>query len=292
MTGHVTNSNVMNSDVTKSDGEPGESGMVSELKSMSDEIVIPAGFPNPGDVKGRRVVITGASRGLGRVLAHAFSQAGATLALVSRTADDLQRLAAELDGDVVTYVADVTNEEQSDELARNLAERWGGLDVWIANAGISPSFGPAPTVKVDDWRQVLEANLTSVFIGARSSAAVMADGGRFIVTGSVMGERSMAGLSAYCASKAGIVGLVKVLALELAARSITANVVACGWFDSPMAAVWRNNEKRDALIRNHTALGRWGGPADLIGAYLFLASEASAFITGSTINVDGGYLLA
>src|SRR5699024_403154 len=109
--------------------------------------------------------------------------------------------------------------------------------------------------------------------------------------GSVLGERSMAGLSAYCASKAGIIGLVKVLALELADRSITANVVAAGWFDSPMASSWINNERRDAKIRNHTALGRWGGPAGLVGAYLFLASQASSFITGSTINVDGGYLL-
>ena len=268
-----------------------ETAIIDATRPDPDEIVIPGEFLNPGDVKGRRVVITGASRGLGRVLAHAFSQAGATLAVVSRTRADLDRLADELDNDVVTCVADVTDEEQSDELAQNLADRWGGLDVWIANAGISPSFGPAPTVKVDDWRQVLEANLTSVFIGARSSAAVMADGGRIIVTGSVLGERSMAGLSAYCASKAGLVGLVKVLALELASRAITANVVAAGWFDSPMASVWRNNERRDALIRNHTALGRWGGPNDLVGAYLFLASQASSFVTGSTINVDGGYLL-
>jgi len=120
------------------------------------EIVVPDEFPGPGDVKGRRVVITGASRGLGRVLAHAFCQSGATLALVSRTEADLQRLEDELDGDVVTYAVDVTNEEQSDELAQTLADRWGGIDVWIANAGISPSYGPAPEVKLDDWRQVID----------------------------------------------------------------------------------------------------------------------------------------
>jgi NAD(P)-dependent dehydrogenase (short-subunit alcohol dehydrogenase family) len=256
------------------------------------EIVVPDEFPGPGDVKGRRVVITGASRGLGRVLAHAFCQSGATLALVSRTEADLQRLEDELDGDVVTYAVDVTNEEQSDELAQTLADRWGGIDVWIANAGISPSYGPAPEVKLDDWRQVIDVNLTSVFIGARSCSPFMAQGGRFIATSSVLGERPIAGLSAYCASKAGLIGLVKVLALELAPREITVNAVSCGWFDSPMASDWRNNERRDAMIRQHTPLGRWGGPTDLVGAYLFFASLASSFVTGSVLDVDGGYLLA
>lgn len=263
-----------------------------ESQPSRGEIVIPDQFAVPGDVKGRRVVITGASRGLGRVLSHAFCQAGATLALVARTEGDLLRLRDELDGDVSTFVMDVTDEQESDELARTLAEQWGGLDVWIANAGISPSFGPATEVKLDDWRQVIDVNLTSVFIGARSSSRVMAEGGRFIATSSVLGERPMSGLSAYCASKAGLVGLVKVLALELAARGITANAVAAGWFDSPMAWEWRNNERRDAMIRDHTALGRWGGPDDLVGAFLFLASRSSAFITGSILDVDGGYLLA
>jgi NAD(P)-dependent dehydrogenase (short-subunit alcohol dehydrogenase family) len=256
------------------------------------EMVVPDEFPGSGDVKGRRVVITGASRGLGRVLAHAFCQSGAILALVSRTEADLQRLEDELDGDVVTYAVDVTNEEQSDELAQTLADRWGGIDVWIANAGISPSYGPAPEVQLEDWRQVIDVNLTSVFIGARSCSPFMAEGGRFIATSSVLGERPMAGLSAYCASKAGLIGLVKVLALELAPREITVNAVSCGWFDSPMASDWRNNERRDAMIRRHTPLGRWGGPTDLVGAYLFFASLASSFVTGSVLDVDGGYLLA
>ncbi len=256
------------------------------------EIIVPSEFPNPGDVAGRRVVITGASRGLGRVLSHAFSRAGARLALVARTEADLLHLKDELGGDILTFAMDVTDEQESEDLAASLADQWGGLDVWIANAGISPSFGPAPEVKLDDWRQVLDVNLTSVFIGARSASRILGDGGRFIATSSVLGERPMAGLSAYCASKAGLIGLIKVLALEMAARGVTVNAVAAGWFDSPMAAEWRNNERREAMIRDHTAAGRWGGPTDLPGAYLFLASLASSFVTGSIIDVDGGYLLA
>lgn len=256
-----------------------------------NEIEIPDHFPDAGDVKGRRVVITGASRGLGRVLSHAFSRAGATLCLVARTEADLAELRAELDGDVTTHVMDVTDEQQSDELAEMLAEKWGGVDVWIANAGISPSFGPAEKVDLDDWRRVLDVNMTSVFISARSASKVMAEGGRIIVTGSVLGKQPMYGLSAYCASKAGVIGLVKVLALELAPRGITVNAIGAGWFDSPMAAVWIGNERRDAMIRDHTPMGRWGLPTDLVGPYLFLASEASSFVTGSVIDVDGGYLL-
>ena len=120
----------------------------------------------------------------------------------------------------------------------------------------------------------------------------MGEGGRLIFTGSVLGERPGKGLAAYSASKAGLVGLAKGLALDLAPAGITVNVVAPGWFDSPLADGWKNNPKLAAAILGHTAQQRWGAPADLAGAYLFLASDASAFITGTVLSVDGGYLLA
>jgi NAD(P)-dependent dehydrogenase (short-subunit alcohol dehydrogenase family) len=98
-------------------------------------------------------------------------------------------------------------------------------------------------------------------------------------------------LTAYAASKAGVVGVAKGLALDLAPEGITVNVVAPGWFDSPLADGWKNSPKHSAGITGHTALGRWGAPADLAGAYQFLVSDASAFVTGTVLNVDGGYLL-
>jgi NAD(P)-dependent dehydrogenase (short-subunit alcohol dehydrogenase family) len=119
----------------------------------------------------------------------------------------------------------------------------------------------------------------------------MGEGGRIIFTGSVLGERPGKGLTAYGASKAGLVGLAKGLALELAPAGVTVNVVAPGWFDSPLADGWKSNPMLSASVLSHTAQQRWGEAADLAGAYQFLASDASAFVTGTVLNVDGGYLL-
>jgi NAD(P)-dependent dehydrogenase (short-subunit alcohol dehydrogenase family) len=133
-------------------------------------------------------------------------------------------------------------------------------------------------------------NLTGAFLGARAAARVMQPGGRVIFTGSVLGERPRAGLTAYSASKAGLVGLAKGLALDLASAGVTVNVVAPGWFDSPLAERWKNSELGAGVIE-HTAQRRWGAATDLAGAYQFLASDTSAFVTGTVIDVDGGYLL-
>ena len=119
----------------------------------------------------------------------------------------------------------------------------------------------------------------------------MGEGGRLIFTGSVLGERPRKGLAAYSASKAGLVGVAKGLALDLAPVGITVNVVAPGWFDSPMADGWVRDPALSAAITGHTAQGRWGDSRDLAAAYQFLASDASAFITGTVLSVDGGYLL-
>jgi NAD(P)-dependent dehydrogenase (short-subunit alcohol dehydrogenase family) len=108
----------------------------------------------------------------------------------------------------------------------------------------------------------------------------------------VLGERPRAGLSAYSASKAGLVGLAKGLALDLAPAGITVNVVAPGWFDSPLAESWKASPEREAEVLGHTAQRRWGSADDLAGAYQFLASDSSAFVTGIVLSVDGGYLLA
>ena len=151
--------------------------------------------------------------------------------------------------------------------------------------------GPRETA-ASVWRNVMEVNLTGAFLGARAAARVMGAGGRLIFTGSVLGERPRRGLAAYSASKAGLAGMAKGLALDLAPAGITVNVVAPGWFDSPLAEGWKANPQLSAGITGHTAQRRWGATTDLAGAYQFLASDASAFVTGTVLSVDGGYLLA
>jgi NAD(P)-dependent dehydrogenase (short-subunit alcohol dehydrogenase family) len=258
---------------------------------MADPIEIPDAFPEPGGVHGKRVVVTGASRGLGALLAHAFSAAGARVALVARTEKDLKALADDLPGPSLVLSGDVTDEDVNEAAADAVVAEWGGLDVWIGNAGVSPILAGPRRTEASVWRQVLEVNLTAAFLGARAAARVMGDGGRIVFTGSVLGERPRQGLSAYSASKAGLVGLAKGLALDLAPAGITVNVVAPGWFDSPLAEGWMNRPRLAEPVLRHTALGRWGAPGDLAGAYRFLASDAAAFITGAVVNVDGGYLL-
>ena len=241
---------------------------------------------------GKRVVITGASRGLGRLLAKAFSQGGARVALVARTESDLKAVAGELPGPSVVFSGDVTDDAFNEVVADGTVAEWGGVDVWICNAGISPiRAGPLKT-DPSAWREILDVNLTGAFLGARAAARVMRDGGRLIFTGSVLGERPREGLTAYSASKAGLVGMAKGLALDLAPAGITVNVVAPGWFDSPLAERWKNSPELEAEVLGHTAQRRWGASSDLAGAYLFLASDASAFVTGTVLTVDGGYLLA
>ncbi len=259
---------------------------------MSAQIEIPDAFPAPGEVAGKRVVITGAGRGLGRLLAHAFSSAGASVVLVARTERDLKAVASALPGPALVMSGDVTDEDCNEAVADACVAEWGGLDVWIANAGISPVVAGPRETDAGVWRRVLEVNLTGSFLGARAAARVMEAGGRIIFTGSVLGERPRKGLSAYSASKAGLAALAKGLALDLAPACITVNVVAPGWFDSPLAEEWTRTPRLSEAITGHTALGRWGAPTDLAGAYQFLASDAAGFVTGAVLTVDGGYLLA
>ncbi|MCW5832928.1 MAG: SDR family oxidoreductase [Labilithrix sp.] len=261
---------------------------------MDERIKIPEVFPGPGDVSNKRVVLTGAGRGLGELIAHGFSRAGAKLALVARTKADLEEVARSLSGPTLLFAGDVRDAAFNEAVADGVVAEWGGVDVWIANAGISPIVAGPLETDPDVWRDIVDVNLTGAFLGARAAARAMTragSGGRIIITGSVLGERPSRGLAAYSASKAGVVGLAKALALDLAKARITVNVVAPGWFDSPLAEGWKKNDRLAKAILGHTALGRWGESTDLVGAFQFLASDAAAFITGSVLSVDGGYLL-
>jgi NAD(P)-dependent dehydrogenase (short-subunit alcohol dehydrogenase family) len=243
------------------------------------------------DITGRRVVITGAGRGLGQVLASAFDAAGARLGLVARSKPALDQVAASLTADPLVCAGDVRDEGFNEAVADRMTDRYGGVDVWICNAGVSPAVSSVTEMSPAAWREIIDVNLTGTFLGARAAAARMGAGGRIIVTGSVLGDRPHGRLAAYSASKGGVHALVRSLAQDLGPRQITANAVALGWFDTGLGAYWHRDADRASDIVSHTALGRWGTAADLAGVYLFLASAASAYITGTTITVDGGYSL-
>jgi NAD(P)-dependent dehydrogenase (short-subunit alcohol dehydrogenase family) len=252
----------------------------------------PGGYsPGQADISGRRVVITGAGRGLGRVLAGAFDAAGAQLALVARSKPALEKTAGQLSGHHLVCPGDIRDELFNETVAERMTDRFGGVDVWIANAGVSREDPDITQLPSAAWREVIDTNLTGTFLGARAAAGRMGPGSRIIVTGSVLGDRPHGRLAAYSASKGGVHALVRSLAQELGPRQITANAVALGWFATGLGDFWHRDENRERDIADHTALGRWGTATDLPGIYLFLASAASAYITGTTITVDGGYSL-
>src|SRR5437588_12511408 len=145
---------------------------------MADQIEIPGSFPGGGDVAGKRVVITGASRGLGRLLAHAFSDGGALVALVARSEKNLEEVGDELPGPTLVLSGDTTDEAFNEAVADATVAEWGGLDVWICNAGISPIVAGPRDTSPSVWRKVLEVNLTGAFLGARPASRGMGDGGR------------------------------------------------------------------------------------------------------------------
>ena len=177
---------------------------------MSEQIDIPVSSAGVGDVTGKRVVVTGAEPGP-RPLARARVLAGgARVALVARTEADLKAVADELPGTVARARRRRDRRGvQRSRRRRHASAEWGGVDVWICNAGISPIVAGPRKTDPSVWREILDVNLTGAFLGARAAAAVMGEGGRLIFTGSVLGERPREGLAAYSASKAGLVGLAK-----------------------------------------------------------------------------------
>lgn len=225
------------------------------------------------------------------MLAEAYLEHGAKVALVGRRREVLDSMAERLGADVLICRADSTSEEDNEAVVAEVMSAWGGLDVWVANAGISPVVKKPRDLSAAEFRSVIEVNLVGSFLGARAALGVMGTGGRIIMTSSVLGQRPRRGFSAYSASKAGIEGLVRALALDVAHLGITVNAVAPGWFDSPLAEPWMNNEARAQEVLGHVPMGRWGTREDLYGPFVFLASEASQFVTGCTLAVDGGYLL-
>ena len=225
------------------------------------------------------------------MLAAAFAYAGARVCLVARSREKLDEVRSSLPGQHMVCAGSVTESAFNEQVADAVMLEHGRLDVWICNAGISPVFGGPGKVTAEQWREVIDVNLTGPFLGAKAAARVMANGGRIIMTASVLGERPKRGLSAYSASKAGLIGLTKALALDLAGIGITVNAVVPGWFYSRLAGDYRKPEYEEGILA-HTALRRWGTGADLPAACMYLASSAASFVTGAVLAVDGGYLLA
>jgi 3-oxoacyl-[acyl-carrier protein] reductase len=231
---------------------------------------------------GKTALVTGASRGIGRAIASELARAGASVVLGYRSGkDEAEALAAELGGRAVQ--ADVAN---ADDAAR-LVEEAGDLDILVNNAGLTRD-GLLARMPDDDWRTVIETNLSSVFYTCRAVTRPMMKkrAGSIVNVSSIVGVHGNWGQTNYAASKAGIIGFTKSLARELGSRGVRANVVAPGYVKTQLTDVLPE-EATQAMLQN-TPLGRLGEPQDIAGAVRFLCSDEASFITGEVLLVDGG----
>jgi 3-oxoacyl-[acyl-carrier protein] reductase len=240
--------------------------------------------------EGRIALVTGASQGIGRACAVELAKAGATVALAARNAEKLAEVAAEIaaaGGTAQSFALDVASEDSVKECIKNVLATFGTIGILVNNAGITRDI-LAMRMKRKDWDDVLATNLTGAFLVSQAvmSAMVKARWGRIINITSVVGETGQAGQANYAASKAGLIGLTKALARELASRTITVNAIAPGFVETAMTGVL--TEEQRAAMMSIVPLNRAGTEADIAHAVAFLASEEASYITGHTLDVNGG----
>jgi len=241
-------------------------------------------------LKGRVALVTGASQGIGRATALALAHAGARVAAAARNAEKLAEVVAEIaaaGGEALAVTMDVADAEQVKAGFRQTIEKFGKLDILVNNAAITRD-GLAVRMKSEDWEAVLRTNLTGAHLCAQQAMSVMmrARYGRIINVTSVVAETGNAGQVNYVAAKAGLIGLTRALAVEVASRNITVNAVAPGFVVSPMTDPLPQTVKDDLLKR--IPLGRMGLDAEVAAAIVFLASEEAGYITGAVLDVNGG----
>jgi 3-oxoacyl-[acyl-carrier protein] reductase len=241
-------------------------------------------------LNGRIALVTGASQGIGRACAFSLAAAGAQVALAARNAAKLIEVAAEIGaagGKAAPFELDLASEESIKACTKAVLAQFGKIEILVNNGGITRD-NLMLRMKLADWNAVLATNLTGAFLltQAVSSSMLKARWGRIINVSSVVGEAGQAGQANYAASKAGLIGLTKSLARELASRNITVNAVAPGYIATPMTDVL-NDQQRTAML-TQIPLDRAGTPEDVANAVAFLASDEASYITGHVLDVNGG----
>lgn len=246
---------------------------------------------------GRVAVVTGASAGLGVEMARGLAAAGARVVLTARRAERLEELAAELRGqgaEACALPGDVSTEDAVDGLVAEVTHRFGVVDVLVNNAGIT-EIVPAESESLESFDRVLRVNLVGAFLCAQRFGRAMLEAGR----GSIVNVASVLGLvgagqipqASYAASKGAVVNLTRELAAQWARRGVRVNALAPAWFATEMTGEMFSDERSLAWIRKRTPMGRAGEAHELIGPLLFLASDASSYVTGQTLPVDGGWTI-
>lgn len=244
-------------------------------------------------LSGRVAVITGASKGLGKQMAIALSQEGATVAVVARSKDLLEKVKAEIEsngGKAHAFVADVREKSEVSRMATQVRGAVGAPDILINNAGINLRK-PLHEFSLEEWHRVIGTNLDSAFLCSRAFVPGMIEKkfGRVINIASTMAHVALALRTAYCTSKFGLLGMTKALALELAPHRITVNSISPGPFATEMNTVLIEDPVRNAEFTSRIPVGRWGKVEEIGPLAVFLCSDAAGFITGADVLIDGGW---
>lgn len=239
------------------------------------------------DLTGKSALITGASGGIGAAIARALHKQGATVAISGTRTEALEALRSELGSRVHVFTANLSDLASIEKLAKDAEAAMGAIDILVNNAGITKD-GLAMRMKTEDWKAVLDVNLTASFVLSREVMRGMMKRrwGRIIGITSVVGFTGNPGQANYCASKAGMVGMSKALAAEVASRGITVNCIAPGFIDTAMTAVL-TPEQKDKINKGIPA-GRMGTADEISSAAVYLASNEAGYVTGQTIHVNGG----
>ena len=248
------------------------------------------------DLSGKVALIMGASVGIGAAVAQQFSDLGAAVVLASRDIDAIEKSALAINstgGEAVAIAVDVTDEEAIEAAVALALDHFGGLDFGVNNAGVQGPARPLAEQSVDDFDRIIDTNLKGVWRSMRAElpAILQRGGGAIVNTASIGGLVAAPGISPYCASKHGVIGLTKAAALDYA-PDIRINVVAPGAIDTPMFNNWMTDaQEREQMIALHP-LARVGRPREVADVIAWLCSDASSYVTGAVIPVDGGYTIS
>ncbi len=241
------------------------------------------------DLTGKVCIVTGGGRGIGRGMAEGLYRHGATVVLTGRTLSVLEEAAAAMGERAYGIACDVSKEAEVLALRDAVVARSGKIDVLVNNAGVNPIFKTIERTSLEEWQNIIDINLTGIFLCCKYLGGAIGEGGSVINVSSVAGHAGLPRSVPYCGSKGGVEMMTKALALDWAKKGVRVNTLAPGWVDTDLTHGLLEHDVHGKRLLDRTPLGRFARPIDMAGGVVFLASDASAFMTGQSLVIDGGW---